>query len=855
MRSRGALVSAAVAVGLLLLPTLGLLGPAVAAPATSSTRSFSAVLAPGVPSVLTLPFADRAGYEAGSVATVADAVPAADSRVLVAITFLPRDASFFSTAPTSGGRGLDAATVAAEFAPPSADRGALVSYLEGHGLTVVHAWPDGLALTVAGPASSVGPAFGTSLYDGLWQGHAVRFPAAAPSLPSPWESEVAAISGLSSGFTAFEVPLATVPTTSPQAVRTTSVITPSAVHQVYDLDGLYNFSGTPHWARGVGIALVLWGEGYAPSDLQGFFSNYYPAGFPPVPVNYLPVDGAPAPSESAVFDPSNVTSEMTLDIEWAGSAAPGANLTAVYAPDGPASNHYSPDDAALEDAINTAIQSTGASVVSMSFGTPDGSDPSFQAAVSVSLADAQQRGVTVLAASGDTGGALKADCSGGPSPEFPASSPLALAIGGTAPVLGLDAFGQVTGIDNEPAWNRSGGGYSPVYPAGTWQSQLSSRRAIPDVAGPAADNIFYYHGSEAAGAGTSFAAPFWAGLVAEMDAIHGSPLGFLSPRLYAVGANDVSKGANGGLVDITSGANCLGFATAGWDDVTGWGTPRGLALYEELSGTFVNVTLSVSSSNIAPGSSFSATVVVTNVTTGRPVGDVNVTYLLSSVGYVGPCSGSLQVLTAAVGASGTSSNSLTVPGCYLGSAAQLTATVSGRGYVGSATVQLSVNIIGLAGFLAVVQVFPYNIIAFAAIMVAATLIGWRVGSWRDRRARARRPAAPPAPGTPAGPGETRPADRPPPRTAGPGAAAANGVAPPGGPVPPIAAAPSVPAHVLEPPSAPPPLDGSPTNGSGGPPYDDGLEGSSPGAPRTCPTCGAAVPAFDAACPVCRTTVG
>ncbi len=830
----------------------------------SVARAAGADPASDVPQVLSLPFAERAGFDVSMVAGVTSPAPSNDASVLVAITLMPQDAAFFAPTTTP----LTAQEVRDRFAPPASDEAGLVSYLEAHGLTLVHEWPDGLSLTVEGSAAAVGAAFGTRLDDGLWQGQAVRFPSSSPSLPAPFESEVAAVSGLSSGFSTFTLPFVGRPAPTATPVRTTNVVTPSAVHTIYGLDGLYNYSGSPHWATGVGIALVLWGEGYAPSDLATFFSTYYPGGFPSVTVRYLPVDGAPAPSESAVYDPSNVTSEMTLDLEWAGSAAPGATLTAVYAPDGPASNHYSPSDASLEDAINAAVQSTGAKVVSMSFGTPDGSDLSFQSAVSISLAEAQQLGITVIAASGDTGGALRPDCTGGPSPEFPASSPLVIATGGTAPVLGLDAFGGVTGLVSEPAWNRSGGGFSTVYPAPSWQHLGASSRGIPDVAGPAADNIFYYRGAETAGAGTSFAAPFWAGIVAEMDAIRGSALGFISPRLYAVGSADVGRPGTVGLVDISSGGNCLGPATTGWDSATGWGTPRGLALYEELSGTFVNVSLALSEANVPPGGSFLATVSVSNATTGAPVWPVNVSYELAGTGYGGPCTGSFQVVAVSTDSTGRANTTLTVPACFLGASVTVTATVSGGGYFGSASGTVGVNLIGVAGFLAIVQVYPYNLVAFGVIMAVASVVGWRLGAWRSRSARRRTPPTGTTPAMPPpGSGEARAPVAPRPAPSGgagplggpPGTASAAVTAPAGAtaPVTPVV----VPSHVVSPPPSPPPLPAELSAAAGASaattPGDapSTTDTQAPDAPaRTCPTCGASVPAFDAACPVCRTAV-
>jgi kumamolisin len=697
--------------------------------------------APALPNDLAQPWATRSGYVPAYLMQVSDAETSTAPAVLVLVTLWPRDLSFYT--PVAGAAPQTTDQLLSEYAPVPSVYDSVATYFVAQNLTIVHAWPDHLSLTVEGSAAQVGAAFGTVLLSATWEGRLVQLPDSVPTLPASIQNAISAVSGLSDGFTDFTVPLepAVVPATL--AARTTSLLSPSAVHGLYGLDGLYNYSGSAHWATGIGIALVLWGEGYAPSDIRGFFANYYPAGFPAITYAGYPVDGAPLPSESAVDDPSNVTSEMTLDLEWAGSAAPGATLSAVYAPDGPAKDNYSPSDPGLEDALSEAVESiSGVRVVSMSFGTPDGSDPSFQAAFTQILADASARGITALAASGDTGGDAHLGCSGGASPEFPAVSEYVVAVGGTAPVLSVDTFGTVTGLASEPAWNRSGGGFSTTVRAPVWQyvgsasSPIQSAgggRGIPDVAGPANDNVFFYNGQETAGAGTSFASPMWGGIIAEMDALRGTPLGFVTPRLYAVGGDESNRTTATGLVDITQGGNCLGNAGPGWDTSTGWGSPRALPLYQDLSGTYVNVSLTTSASSVAPGQTFGASVSVTNATSLAPIVGALVTFTLDSVNYVGPCGGAISSTSGSTAGSGDASSSLTVPGCYLGLDIQVTATVSGGPYFGSNVTTVHVNLIGLAGFLAFVQVFPYNYITFAVIMLVAVLVGWRVGNWRHRR--------------------------------------------------------------------------------------------------------------------------
>ena len=134
------------------------------------------------------------------------------------------------------------------------------------------------------------------------------------------------------------------------------MIYPSDARNAYGISDLINASGTPLYASGIGVAVILWGDGYDPSDLTTFFANYYGSELPAPIVQAYPVDGASPPSASSVNDPGRAPTELTLDIEWSASMAPGATIDAVYGPNGlNSSDDYSPTDASLEDALNTAV--------------------------------------------------------------------------------------------------------------------------------------------------------------------------------------------------------------------------------------------------------------------------------------------------------------------------------------------------------------------------------------------------------------------------------------------------------------------------------------------------------------------
>ncbi|HYK93969.1 MAG TPA: protease pro-enzyme activation domain-containing protein [Thermoplasmata archaeon] len=814
------------------------------APAAAAPHATSVATAP-LPSALEAPWSARAGFDPAYAQEVLSPEPATGP-VRVSLTLWPASTSFFLPASSK----MSPTALASEYGVSPSTYSTLERYFTDHGLTVEHTWSDRLALTVDGTAGDVAAAFGTQLMTGTWEGRSVRYPATIPTLPAALAGQVAAVSGLSDGFSRFSFSLAPAPVLAgPAQGRTSTFITPSAAHLLYGMSALYNLTGSSTFAQGKGIALVLWGDGYAPSDIQTFFTNYYPAGFPAVSFGYINVDGAPAPSESAPSDPSQAPQELTLDMEWAGSAAPGATLTAVYAPDGPVSNGYSPSDAALEDALRSAVDLSGVDAVSMSFGTPDGGDAALQAAFAVTLGKASQLGITVLAASGDTGGAAKSGCQGGISPDFPATSTQVLAVGGTAPVESLDALGDVVGLDSEPAWNGSGGGYSTSYAAPSWQTTTAppvaqnGQRGIPDVAGPAYDNFFYFGGAQRAGRGTSFATPMWAGLVVEIDTLLGHTLGTVAPRIYSIGQAVGQGKASPGLVDITTGANCIAAAGAGWDAVTGWGSPRAVALFADLSSSFVNVGLTSSASSVVPGGSLSATASITNVTTRQPIPGLTVAFTLTAPSYSGPCGGTLASTTATTDGNGTATSSLSIPGCFLGGSALLTVTIASGGYFGTNSTTVGVNLVGLAGFLAFIQVFPYNVVTFVVIVLVAVGIGY----WIGERRRPRNPPPMyrrPPPAAPASPAVAPPLAATPPllptSPAGPPVSAGAQSAPisPGGSVdgesygalPPMPVV--VPDHVLSPPPAPPALELPAVN------------------VRRCPNCQAAVGASESTCPDC-----
>ncbi len=245
-------------------------------------------------------------------------------------------------------------------------------------------------------------------------------------------------------------------------------------------------------------------------------------------------------------------------MEWAHAMAPGAQILVVEASSASFTN--------LTTAAEFAAHEPGVSVVSMSWGWKDFSG------------EAQSDGdfttpsghtpVTFVAASGDSG-----------TVSYPAASPNVLSVGGTN--LTLDSNNNIL---SETAWSGSGGGISqnerlPSYQAGVVPSGTVNR-ANPDVAYNAGVSYSIYdsynNGTLTPWSnviGTSAGAPQWSALIAIADQgrnIHGLPAldgpSQTLPMLYAAVGVDFN--------DITSGSNGSYSAKAGYDMVTGLGSPK-----------------------------------------------------------------------------------------------------------------------------------------------------------------------------------------------------------------------------------------------------------------------------------------
>ena len=291
---------------------------------------------------------------------------------------------------------------------------------------------------------------------------------------------------------------------------------------------------------------------------------------------------------------SNWGLEIALDVEWAHAIAPKANILLVEA------NSSSFSDL-TSTAVSYAKSVAAVTVVSMSFGAGEFSgETGFD---SIFTTPAGHQGITYVASTGDNGSP------GG----YPAYSPNVVAVGGTT----LTSPDSVGTYGTETGWTGSGGGIStqenkPTYQAAVTQS--ATKRTIPDVSMDADSNsgvyvLDLYNGGYFQVGGTSLSAPMWGGLIAIANqgrvAAGGASMNGLTdtlPALYSLPASNFH--------DITSGSNGGFSAIAGYDLVTGRGTPIANTLVPALVGN----TPSTPDLLAASDSGISNTDNITNVT-------------------------------------------------------------------------------------------------------------------------------------------------------------------------------------------------------------------------------------------------
>jgi kumamolisin len=435
---------------------------------------------------------------------------------------------------------------------------AVRAFAAAHHLHVVHTYAGRRTIVLSGTVAQFGAAFGVSLHHYSYAGGSYRGRTGAIHLPDELHGRVDAVLGLDNrpvAHTHFRI--------RPAAAAGTPSYTPLQIAGFYDFP-----AGT---GAGECVGIIELGGGETPSDLDTYLSGLGITRPPNVVA--VPVDGA---SNAPTGDPSGPDGEVMLDVEMVAALAPQAKIVLYFAPN---------TDAGFIDAVTAAAHDSTnkPSVISISWGGPESTwTQQSTTALDAALQAAAAMGVTVCVACGDSGSSDGVS-DGADHVDFPASSPHALACGGTT----LNTKGSA--ITSETVWNdgapggATGGGQSTVFALPTWQDGLNitptdgtatplTNRGTPDVSGDADPQTGYnvlIDGTQTVIGGTSAVAPLWAALIARLNEANGTPLGLVNPALYANEAafNDITQGNNGDFA-----------AAVGWDACTGLGSPNATKL-------------------------------------------------------------------------------------------------------------------------------------------------------------------------------------------------------------------------------------------------------------------------------------
>ncbi len=428
---------------------------------------------------------------------------------------------------------------------------------------------------------------------------------------------------------------------------TSAYYNPLQIAQAYDWPSITGAdSGT-----GVTIAIVTTESenlDQNAGDWETFWSAY---GLPEHTVNIINVGNS--------FSNDGLQ-ESVLDIEWSGAMAPGATLN-VY-------SGANPDITTFIDLYNRAVTdqnpdgSPRNQVMTTSWGFAEtGLNQQVVDTADAIFMQGASEGISMFAAAGDDGTRDRTPFIN--VADFPSSDPYVTAANGT--VLNADINGNYI---SEKAWSDTGGAISQFFPEPAWQTgpgvPQNGHRNNSDLAlnaGVARPDLMLFQGRWSLAAGTSLVAPQLAALFAiGVWQDGGRMLGQSNKLIYdLVNANaknyandfhDVTAGCNGKLPDNTT-PSC---AKVNWDHPTGWGSPKGSNLLDQLGVR-------------GPFGTLQGT--VTGAASGQAVADAKVVVTPNNLSRVTQSDGSYKILLA--------------PGTY-------TVTVSDFGYkVATASVTIS----------------------------------------------------------------------------------------------------------------------------------------------------------------------
>ncbi len=486
------------------------------------------------------------------------------------------------------GHHLSAQAFRNRFSPATSEVAGVRRFLRNAGLRVEGTSQSRMLVQASGSTRKVERAFRTKLRTYHYRGHKLRAPAGGVSIPGRLAPSVIGIVGLDQTPMRRLVRSAPPPAAfvnarpcshywgrkfAPGSIQRAYHQTqpwavcgydPSQLQGAYHVDQLIN-GGTDGGGQTVGLVDAF----AAPTIVKDVNTYSKHHGLPPAQITQTK-DPKPCEVGCTTADQQGWYGEETLDLEAAHTMAPGAAL-AYYA-------GRDPSNAGLLDILGRAVDDDTASVISNSYGTigQAESKPTIKAQEQIAE-EAIAQGISLMFSSGD-GGDERAEL-GRVSADYPASSPLVTAVGGTSLGVGpLDnhlfevgwgsrsttlTHGKWRPKPPGPFYYGSGGGTSrlfaePGYQFGVVPNHLATRyggraRVLPDISMDGDPNTgmlvgetqTFPNGKAKYGeyriGGTSLSSPLFAGYTALANQAAGQRLGFLNPALYDLAGDGVIR--------------------------------------------------------------------------------------------------------------------------------------------------------------------------------------------------------------------------------------------------------------------------------------------------------------------------
>ena len=359
---------------------------------------------------------------------------------------------------------------------------------------------------------------------------------------------------------------------------------PGQIEQAYGLPQLYRRGVT-----GAGQTIVIVDSFGSPTVAHDLVVFDKAAGIPAPPSLRVIQPAGKVPPYKPTDDRVGWAGETDLDVEYAHAIAPGASILLVETPT--SEDEGTTGFPQIVTAEKYVISHHLGGVISQSFSATEQTFPTRASLLNLrgAYTAAAAAGVTVLAASGDSGAAdVKFDGSTfylKPVTSWPDSDPFVTGVGGTQLHLaGAGRPGPAT------VWNDTfnvptqefvfgsagpnalagGGGKSVIFGRPRYQnsvdSVVGSQRGVPDISMSGACNgsadMYQSFAGQPAGwyptCGTSEATPEFAGIVALASQVAGHPLGLINPALYVLSGQRAA-----GIAYVTSGNNTVAFPQGG----------------------------------------------------------------------------------------------------------------------------------------------------------------------------------------------------------------------------------------------------------------------------------------------------